>query len=134
MRYSPAEIVHLVHPRPVLWSTVFETLSISLDIPLVPYAEWLAGLEKSKQALATASAEVEARAIGNNPALRLMEFFRGASMDIDPSKEGMGLCSLSVDQAKRASQTLRDENLRQLGVEDVNQWLGYWKRTGSLPQ
>jgi hypothetical protein len=133
MRRSSAQIVHLAHPRPVSWSAVFETLSITLDIPLVSYTEWLARLEKSGQALATASVEAEAKAIGNNPALLLIDFFRGASMDVDPSKEAMGQCILSLDQAKKASRTLRDENLRQLGVEDVNQWLGYWKSAGSLP-
>jgi hypothetical protein len=88
-------------------------------------------LEKSRKAFVTANAEVEANAIRDNPALRLIDFFRGLSTEADIRKETI---RLSLDQAKKASQTLRDENLRQLGVSDVNQWDGYWKSIGSLPQ
>ena len=133
MRRSSAQVVHLAHPRPVLWSTIFEAFSTILNIPLVPYTEWVARLEKSGEVLATASAEEEATAIRNNPALRLIEFFRGISMDVDPSKE-MGLPSLSLDEAKNASKTLRDEKLCPLSVADVKQWISYWRGTGSLPQ
>jgi hypothetical protein len=66
----------------------------------------------------TASAEVEANAIQDNPALWLIDFFRGLSTEVDLSK---GTIRLLIDQAKTASQTLRDENSRQLGVSDVNQ-------------
>jgi hypothetical protein len=91
-------------------------------------------LEKSREAIANGSVEVEAEAIRSNPALRLIDFFRGASMGVDLDKEAMGLPRLSLDQAKKASQTLRDENLSQIGVEDVNQWLRYWKSIGLLTQ
>jgi len=129
MRCSSAQIVHLAHPRPVLWSTLFEAFSEILNIPLVPFAEWLARLEKSREALATASTEEEAKAIRNNPALQLILFFRDVF-----SKEAMGLPSLSLDEAKKASETLRNENFCPLSVADVELWVSYWRRTGSLPQ
>ncbi|KIM81361.1 hypothetical protein PILCRDRAFT_821447 [Piloderma croceum F 1598] len=128
MRRLSTRIVHLAHPRPISWSTLFEAFSDTLNIPLVPFAEWLARLEKSREALATASAEEEAKAIRNNPALRLIEFFRGIS-----SHEATSL-SLSLDEAEKASETLRDENLSQLSVADVKLWVSYWRGTGSLSQ
>jgi hypothetical protein len=129
MRCSSAQIVHLAHPRPVLWSTLFEAFSDTLNIRLVPFSEWLARLERSREALTTASAEEEAKAIRNNPALQLIHFFRAVY-----SKEATGLPSLSLDEAKKASETLRDDNLCPLSVVDVELWVSYWRRTGSLPK
>jgi hypothetical protein len=126
MRRSSARIVHVAHPRPISWSTLFEAFSDSLNIPLVPFAEWLARLEKSREVLATASAEEEAQAIRNNPALRLIEFFRSIS-----SHEATSLPNLSLNEAKKASETLRDENLSPLSVADVKMWVSYWNGTGS---
>jgi hypothetical protein len=134
MRRSSTRIAHLAHPRPVPWSNIFEAFSTALNIPLVPYSEWLARLEKSAEDLATVSAEIEAEAIRHSPALRLIDFFREASVDFGPSTGARGMPSLSLERAKKASQTFGDLNLRQLSSEDVNHWLWYWKSVGFMPQ
>lgn len=132
MRQSSALVVHLNHPRPVLWSSLFESFSSTLGIPLVSYAEWLSRLEKEAQAISGLSAEAEAAAIQSNPALRLISFYRRASMNGGSSMEAMGTQILSLEDAKKASVTMRDENLKQLGSENVKRWLAYWRSTGFL--
>lgn len=47
---SPS-VVNVVHPRPVSWTKVFNTISNTLGshIPLVSYHDWLAKLEDAAQ-------------------------------------------------------------------------------------
>lgn len=132
MRISAPQVVHLTHPRPVLWSTIFKVFSSALNIQLVSYAEWLARLEISASVNSSSSAELEADTIRSNPALRLINFFRGVSMDLDSSREALGIPMLSLDEAKKVSSTLQGGNLRELGTEDVLRWLGYWRSSSFL--
>jgi thioester reductase-like protein len=126
MRFSSAQFVHLVHPRPVPWSTVFGAFCSLLAIPLVPYSKWLSRLEGSSQAITTASAKAPTEALKNNPALRLIEFFRSDVMGLASAK---GIPLLSLDEAQKASETLRGDKLAQLGIEDVKRWIDYWRST-----
>jgi hypothetical protein len=45
-----------------------------------------------------------------------------------------GISLLSIDEAQKVSETLRGDNLPQLGIEDVKRWLDYWRNMGSLSQ
>lgn len=45
MRNTDVLVADLVHPTPISWNTVFKRFSELLDVPLVPYAEWLQKLE-----------------------------------------------------------------------------------------
>ncbi|KAF7979277.1 hypothetical protein HWV62_42970 [Athelia sp. TMB] len=133
-RHSTALVTHLTHPRPVLWSSIFSAFSSALNLPVVPYAEWLRRLEERSLSVAGASADTEIAAHHEVPALKLMDFFISAGAGTEGVKnvEAMGLALLSLDEAKKASATMRDEKLPQVGQKDVEQWLDYWWGTGFL--
>ncbi|KAH8116797.1 hypothetical protein DFH11DRAFT_1687657 [Phellopilus nigrolimitatus] len=129
MRGSPAQVLHLTHPNPVAWDTIFEPASKELGVALVPYPDWLARLEKS---YANLSAEEAVETSRNNPALRIVDFFRSANLAASGTEEAMGLKRLSLDEAQRVSQTMRDTRKSPLTAEDVRKWVKYWKKIGFL--
>lgn len=107
---------------------MFNSFSQALNIPLVPYAEWLKRLEHSA---AVSDNDSPAR-LQNNPALAILDFYQSSSIDREEGREAMGLPMLSLDLAKKASPVLRSESLSQLGPSDVHSWLGYWRSVGFL--
>ncbi|KAA1470564.1 acetyl-CoA synthetase-like protein [Dentipellis sp. KUC8613] len=130
-RHSSSEIVHLIHPRPVPWSTVFRAFSSALNIPLIPYADWIARLDKSAEGVRPFA---DTNEFSNNPALRLLDWFHSAWSDNSAeATEALGFPKLQTVNAKLASPTLADENLAQVGEKDVLSWVGYWKSSGFLP-
>lgn len=134
MRTSPHQHLHLVHPRPVSWSAISTAFSTALNLPLVPYPEWLTILEKSAVA-----ANVNGNAPNGksdfditrdaNPALTILDFFREMTLEANTATA----FAVSVDKAKEVSATLRDKNLAQLGPGDVEKWLSYWRSVGFFP-
>lgn len=94
----------------------------SLGVPVVPYAEWLAKLEKT----------LAAEAARENPALRLIGFYRAAGRGDNPDREAFSNARLEKKQAVKASETLGDPSLPVLGKADTDRWLGYWRRIGVL--
>lgn len=99
-----------------------------MNLPLVPYQEWLDLLEKSGAGL-DANSEVEA--LRNNPALRILDFFRAAKEEKSPkSQEVMGLPLLDVSQAQKDSPTLAALNA--IAGDAVDGSLAFWKRVGFL--
>ena len=128
MRLSREPIVHLVHPYPVSWSTLLAPLAQELDVPLVPYTEWLSALEGSVE---RGSAE-EVEAMRLNPALRLLSFYeaQGGATDGAPEKEAMGLVFIATDKAVRVSEYLA--RLPQLDGERARTWLEAWRKSGFL--
>ncbi|KAJ3557213.1 hypothetical protein NM688_g1592 [Phlebia brevispora] len=47
MRNAEASILHLAHPRPVPWRRFLEPIAHALQVPLVPYTDWLSALKQS---------------------------------------------------------------------------------------
>lgn len=124
------QTVHLVHPRPVSWTTIFTPIAKSLGVPLVPYAEWLASMEKNLADTSRNSVE----AVKENPALLLIDMFRpyveGATGN--EARDALGVPQLATVEAQRASSALHPENLPVLGLEDAEGWLAYWRKAGLL--
>ncbi|KAI0917633.1 Type I Iterative Polyketide synthase (PKS) [Taiwanofungus camphoratus] len=125
-------VLHIRHPRPVPWAAVMGHLAAALRVSIVPYAEWVTRLERSLGAADTGTAKYVERGT------RLLQWFR---MAVDggavhrAAKEDNGLTHvLSVDEACRASRTLGDGHLPQLGQRDVETWLAYWRSVGHLPE
>ncbi|KIM81777.1 hypothetical protein PILCRDRAFT_8450 [Piloderma croceum F 1598] len=131
MRLSSAHFIHLTHPHPVLWSDIFGALCGLLAIPIVPYSVWLSRLEASGKATATTSAKAPIDAFQKNPALHLIEFFRCDVMGLASAR---GIPPVSLDEAQKASETLRGDKLVQLGIGDVKRWVDYWRSTGFILQ
>ena len=131
MAESDVPHIHLVHPRPVSWSSIIEPLAKSLDLPVVSYDEWVSKLERSGDGL-TADEEVEV--MRHNPALKIIDMFintRTTSVTRS-SGEAMGLPQLEVSEAQRSSPSLSAEQLPKLAAEDALRWVAYWKATGFL--
>lgn len=121
------EVLHLAHPRPVPWNDVASAFAKTLNIPLVPYQKWLGALERRFAETGSDPAEVE-KAFAEVPALRLIDFFRGAKED--PELEPLGMCRLATEKAQAASKVLREAE--QIGSKDVEKWVAFWKKSGFL--
>ena len=122
------DVFHVVHPKPVPWDDLAIEFSKALNVPLVPYKEWLETLERKLVETGTDAAEVE-KAFSEVPALRLMDFFRAAKMSSD--REPIGITRLASEKAQAASQVLREAE--KVGTRDVERWIAFWRRTGFLP-
>ena len=138
-------MLHLAHPRPVPWRTIISPLSTALSLPIVPYAEWCSLLEASSphhnhdhhiNSNGNADADSEVELMRQNPALKILEFFLDArakmSLPKNGSPEAMGLPMLDVAHALEAAPSLREETLPQLSADDVERWIGYWRRVGAI--
>ncbi|KAJ7066919.1 hypothetical protein C8F01DRAFT_1340925 [Mycena amicta] len=103
--------LHLIHPQPTQWNTLFRPISLALGVPLVPYPEWFARLR------ATA-------AFANSPALKLLDMFeygikpRGnfESMGLLPKVEASFILQGAVPSLEG----------------ETDKWVGYWRGIGFL--
>lgn len=128
LRRSTAPVLHLANPHPVPWSKISEQLSKTLDLPIIPYFDWLDLLEKSGANL-NAKSEVEALRV--NPALRILEFFRSEKHEKSPkSTEALGPPLLDITRAQKDSLSLG--TIAPIGSDAVAAWLAYWKRVEYL--
>lgn len=100
---------------------MFERISKKLDVPLVPYSEWLS---KLKEASTTAKNTRE------NSALRLLKFYEG--LDGGNGLEAAGLRLCSTDVARSVCPVLDEEGLKTVTVEEIQKWLDYWRSLGLL--
>jgi len=119
------QTLHIVHPNPVTWDSVFEIFSQELQVPLVSYSTWLSKLKNSKLGLEEL------------PAKKLLSFFQGVSessammdQEVDDASEAMGIMRLDTTKAERISESLR--NAAQITTEDVKRWSRYWIAKGLL--
>lgn len=118
MRKSQAgTILHLVHPRRTPWHTLIAAIAEELSVPSVPYTEWMNALERC----AIDSAQDEVKAMQENPALRLLEFFKRGPISLLP---------ISSENAQKASTTLA--SLPELGPQIVREWLTAWRSSRFL--
>jgi dTDP-4-dehydrorhamnose reductase len=114
------QIVHLINPRPVSWSTLANIIAADRDVPLVPYTEWLSQLENV--------AQEQTRGYSKSfRALRLLPFFR--SQNHQTAREAFGFPRVDAANSIRASKSLRSAGC-QLGEKDVKKWIGYWREAG----
>ncbi|KAM5543840.1 hypothetical protein V8D89_002457 [Ganoderma adspersum] len=120
MRKSSARTLHLVHPRPVAWKAIIAPISEELDVPLVPYSQWLAALEKC----AAEGSRDEVDTMRTNPALRLLDFFRVQS-------GSNGGARLSSAKAQQTSEELAQ--MPELTRDDTKRWVAAWRASGFLP-
>ncbi|KAI9058660.1 acetyl-CoA synthetase-like protein [Trametes sanguinea] len=110
--------LHLVSPKPVPWSTVFGPIAERLNLPTVPYAEWLKKLEHSA-AVANAGPGVAHHESAHN----LVDFFKSEGMG------GAGV-QLSTDKAVRCSKSL--SSVRPIDRGDALRYVQYWAKVGHV--
>ncbi|TCD65176.1 putative NRPS-like protein biosynthetic cluster [Steccherinum ochraceum] len=107
-------LVNLVHPRPIKWSTVFQSIgdALSKPLPLVPFTEWLAKVE-------SLSENANAQTLDRIPAIKLLSFLR----DIGASGRRMHVFATAA--ARRVSPSL--DNADSLNAAIARSWVAYWK-------
>ncbi|KDQ56520.1 hypothetical protein JAAARDRAFT_294258 [Jaapia argillacea MUCL 33604] len=125
MRNSDHPTLHIVHSRPVTWSSILQPIANRLNVPLVSYRQWLSKLETYHVGNSTLDEE-RAR---YNPALKLVEFFK--SIRVHDNTEPMGTVRLDISKAVTESTTLK-EKVAILGKADAAAWVDAWQRSGFL--
>ncbi|KAF4610123.1 hypothetical protein D9613_010402 [Agrocybe pediades] len=126
MMRTDDRVPHIVHPKPVQWSTIMKSLSETLSVPLV---EWFARLESS----ANDEDESAATSVNSRAALRMTHFYR-LGLNASKSTESMGLLAkVRPEKGLRASPSLRSDSVLPLSAQDVNDWVANWKKIGFLP-
>ena len=124
-----AHTLHIVHPRGVPFNALIASAASSLNVPLVPYTEWLSKLSEEHKSQSLSATNLE-KAQSTNPALRLFGFFQSAR--IGPEWEPLSVARLDTTRAVRVS-TVLAEGARPLGEENVQKWLGAWRASSFLP-
>ena len=127
LRHTSSSFVHIVHPRPVPWEVVIGHVSDALGVPVIPYDEWLTRLEASPKT---------DEDLHRNPALHLTDFYQASAAPKDirraQDREAMGMAMYETTVTAAEAPSLRQSRLTQLGREDVENWIGYWKNKGVL--
>ncbi|KAF7378113.1 Acetyl-CoA synthetase-like protein [Mycena sanguinolenta] len=95
--------INLVHPRPVSWDFIMSTLADAVQLPLIPFGDWV-------QQLQDISTRATAQDIEKIPGIKLLDFFQsGRSRD-------------------RKYQFLHIESaIEPLRAQDAKQWMQYWR-------
>lgn len=129
-------VLHLAHPNPVEWSTLFTAASHELGgLPLVPYTQWVDRLTQSARADGR-DAEASVQQVARSPALRILDFFQEAGLfaDVDAGaasakegREAMGTRRLALDRACSTSATLSELKATPLDADNVKSWIAYWR-------
>lgn len=141
MKANTYPVFHVQHPRPTSWNTIIEAFSRELGLQVVPYSEWFAALEEAQRGLqalsmsgSAESAAATERILKENPALRLMDFFRaGLGYEIEPDVERYeppGIVKLSCNKLESVSEALRATP--EISAENVKRWVIAWKRSNFI--
>ncbi|KAH9841056.1 uncharacterized protein C8Q71DRAFT_436612 [Rhodofomes roseus] len=124
------DVIHLIHPRPVTWSSLAAVIADELDVSLVPFAEWLSRLEALHDAPPRRpDARTEVELLRTVRALRVLPWYQGLQTSRSGT-EALGFPALSVARAKELSPVLAEA--ASLSSEDVRKWLAFWRETQSL--
>lgn len=124
-------MLHLAHPEPIPWTTIFSAASDELKIPLVSYSEWFDRLSRSADGLdSSASVSMMER----SPALRIVDFFWASEAYGNEKKgrEAMGLRRLDLSLAISSTSCLNKEKVPPLTAKDARSWISYWRSIGFL--
>ncbi|KAI0311872.1 acetyl-CoA synthetase-like protein [Amylostereum chailletii] len=124
MSKSDELYLHLVHPRPVPFATIMTTIAEDLGVKLVTFSAWLEALEQAAR-----RAGDNPELVRQNPALRLLSFFRAARVGDD--WEPIGVAKLDIRKALSVSETLSMQG-GSLGEEDTREWIRSWRKSGFL--
>ncbi len=126
MRASAWPFLHLVHPKPIPWSSIITPIAKALDVPIVPYKKWTLQLQQVLEKSSSNGSAVQAAA--ENPALRLIDFYLAASSrgPVAADEEPFVRTRLETKETVKISKTLAELNM--LSERDIEGWLAYWKR------
>ncbi|KAF7357193.1 Acetyl-CoA synthetase-like protein [Mycena sanguinolenta] len=102
--------INLVHPRPVTWDFVMSTMASTLQLPMIPSAQWLQQLQH-KSGKAT---DEDMKRIST---IKLLGSFA-------ETLYGMRNVQFSTSKAEMISKSMK--SLEPLREEEVKQWIQHW--------
>ncbi|KAF7347157.1 Acetyl-CoA synthetase-like protein [Mycena venus] len=108
---KPPFAINLVHPRPVPWNSLMSAMASTVQLPLVPFADWV-------QQLQDHSSHATAEDIENIPGLKLLDFFKGVL-------SGSGNVEFATVKAQAMSESMK--LLGPLNEDDAKKWMHYWR-------
>ncbi|TFK35193.1 hypothetical protein BDQ12DRAFT_560152, partial [Crucibulum laeve] len=120
---SNAEVVHLLHPKPVQFSWILQQVGAELKLNTISFEAWVSALKQRSLEM------VNEKTLKGLPALQILEFF-DAKCSVSKEKapdtcgEATGLPSFNVSNGL-VSLSLSDA--APLSICDVHQWLAHWK-------
>lgn len=141
------QTLHIVHPHPVSWSKIFARFSQAMtssqeQLPLVPFAEWWAKLEKHASE-STVPSPLPGEERPPIPAMKLLSFFRDwaerddarrSEMQSDEQSEVFGQAYLSTKMIREVSVSMKtlvtSGESSMLSEEDVKRWIDFWQNKG----
>ena len=128
MRKAPTGFLHLVHPKPVYMSTIIQSVARILDVPVVPYKDWLSKLEIKLES------QSESGTRSKTNAFKLIEFYKSnlrrmGKSELDgayPEKR------LAMEKTLQVCTSLSDPAIHSLDEADVERWLAHWSKKGVI--
>jgi hypothetical protein len=109
------EVYHLVNPKRTTYTeSVLPCVTSQLELPDVPFEEWVQRLRES-------AADAEATDVERNPAVKLLEFFESL---VKMEKVGRSQVWLDTTRAVEDSKVLREMDVVS-GTHMVN-WMRQW--------
>ncbi|KAJ7636836.1 putative aminoadipate reductase [Roridomyces roridus] len=104
--------INLVHPRPVPWDCIMSSMAGMVDLPMIPFAEWVQRV-KGRAVNATAGD------LDSIPGIKLLDFLtRMVAYQAN--------IEFSTTKAQELSSSIR--SLTPLDAEDARRWMAYWRR------
>ncbi|KAF9238227.1 acetyl-CoA synthetase-like protein [Melanogaster broomeanus] len=129
---APPPALNVVNPR-VLHAILKQKSLGSEELPMVPFKDWLALLEKKAEGATSED-------LVNIPAIKLLEFFRSmARSDEGPrartgaqtvNLEAGGMASFSTAKSQLVSKTISE--MQPVGAAEASSWVQYWISKGFL--
>jgi len=136
---APPPALNIVNPRRAPWAEIIAFVRRSIIrrkglgedvLPIVPFGEWFALLEKKAE---NASEEDLVKI----PAIKLLEFFRAlargdqAIRDAGMSAtEAAGMTNFSTSKSQQVSATMA--TMQAVGEVEADAWVGYWISKGAF--
>ncbi|KAL5518378.1 hypothetical protein ACEPAH_60 [Sanghuangporus vaninii] len=138
--------LHLVHPRPIIWTDLMSIFSRRLRLPIVHIDFWMRALHctvyEAEEVVLTIKNDSAAResmreVFRQNPAARMIKFFiqeheSCKGKPLSPDKQTVWTPLVRCERAVAASRTLQGSQLPQIDEHDVKQWMQTWQRVGFL--
>ncbi|KAJ7321689.1 hypothetical protein DFH08DRAFT_1033697, partial [Mycena albidolilacea] len=76
---KPPPTANIIHPRPILWDVVMSTMASAVQLPLIPFADWVQQIE-------VRSTRATAEDIANIPGIKLLDFLKAISAETEATE------------------------------------------------
>ena len=139
-----ADVLNIVHPRPVPWNRLFTEIATDLSSELntsllfIPYSQWISKLEQ----FSASPTEDDLKAVVSleipfylnrklmrlfQPGLKILQFLR----NLNAGEGKVHNIQYTTTKAEENSEALK--NMQALDEHQVVGWISYWKKIGFLP-